>query len=412
MRTSQVSRPRSCRPLPFAAAALGLALAWSAPASAQNECELPPDALVVTGSNELEPFAMALSAQFHAAKSGAIFYVEQVTPCRAVQQVMQQANLGSLFARFLDYKMLSGGQALCALPLTAHADVWVSDQPIESCFNGEKQPEYPDFLGPITALSLVVPVDSPAHSITMEEAYFVFGFGTAGYKGQTVAPWKDQGRFAFPSDGWVTRSLWAKFMHLPGAAAMKVLDVGGAERVGPFLALPAAVHDGAIGPVSAPLYNTGNPPLRSTVKALAIRDWQQVRAFYPDATPASFEKRNVRDGHYPFWTRVHLGGKLDGSGKVAKPLARAFVDAAAGQSPAGGTGDIDAMIKGYVVPPCAMRVQRSSPAGELTPYAPPAGTACGCYMDEAISAHGSGCAACDQDAPCADGKTCSHGFCE
>jgi hypothetical protein len=51
--------------------------------------------------------------------------------------------------------------------------------------------------------------------------------------------------------------------------------------------------------------------------------------------------------------------------------------------------------------------------GPLSPYTPPAGTACGCYFDDKIKGAGmSGCTACPMGNECPTGKMCSNGFCE
>jgi hypothetical protein len=62
-----------------------------------------------------------------------------------------------------------------------------------------------------------------------------------------------------------------------------------------------------------------------------------------------------------------------------------------------------------------MKVQRAEDkpdTGDLMPYLPAPGTACGCMMDELISRGSSHCTPCASDKECSGGKTCSHGYCE
>ena len=58
------------------------------------------------------------------------------------------------------------------------------------------------------------------------------------------------------------------------------------------------------------------------------------------------------------------------------------------KKPLGTTKFIDVIIGAHVVPSCAMKVQRSTEMGDLSPYTPAAGTACGCYFDEKIKGAG------------------------
>lgn len=66
-------------------------------------------------------------------------------------------------------------------------------------------------------------------------------------------------------------------------------------------------------------------------------------------------------------------------------------------------------VRQHVIPPCAMKVQRTSEMGAITPFKPPRG--CGCAFDrEAVGT--TSCKACTANAQCSSGESCNFGFCE
>jgi hypothetical protein len=80
----------------------------------------------------------------------------------------------------------------------------------------------------------------------------------------------------------------------------------------------------------------------------------------------------------------------------------------------GGIDLVDLDAQNNLIPPCAMRVDRSVEMGPLSSYAPPA--ACGCYYDY-VATGSSSCQRCAQRSDCpAAAPVCnlSHGvaFCE
>jgi len=410
--------------------------AGARPASAQNppcdpaqvrSCgQIPPNALVVTGSRALHPVFKAMSAALKKETGIEIYYLYARSQCAGARQVAEGLDVGG-GADVAD--QLGASCEPCMPPPESRADMWISDSPVEDCFGGKKPPDFREFLGPIAAYVMVVPSSSTQQAITMEEAYFVFGFGSQGYKGGTIAPWTDDQRLFLPDRLFGARSLWSRFLRLPVVAPPDVGPyVGMPDRLkGVEYGAPEAVIGGmhseglagpsAIGLTTAQAYDTTprNRTAASPVRTLAIRSFGQKYAFYPDSTPKAFDKRNVREGRYPYWAPVRMAVKVDITGKPLNARAEALINYFLGKVSMPGFNVVDSIVAGRLIPTCAMKVQRkadSGDAGELVPYTPVPGAACGCYMDDLLHRGASGCATCGPGAPCANGKTCSHGFCE
>jgi hypothetical protein len=152
-------------------------------------------------------------------------------------------------------------------------------------------------------------------------------------------------------------------------------------------------------------------PLRAMLHSLAFRAFGQTRSYWPDAKPTSFDKQNVRDGHYPLWSYVQFLYPTNGSDQKAVNLnAQLIVDLIVGNQvsldPA--FEPLDDVINANLVPVCAMNVSRSREGGPIT--AAPPSQPCGCYFD-ARATGATSCSACSDANPCANG-VCRHGYCE
>src|SRR5262249_30994214 len=113
---------------------------------------------------------------------------------------------------------------------------------------------------------------------------------------------------------------------------------------------------------------------RDKLTALAFQAFHQKGAFYADSTATSFDKRNVRDGHYVNWGYLHMITRVDAGGAM-NANAKRLVDWVTGNTGATGTpspfGDItDIIIQAKMVPTCAMKVTRASEGGAISPLAP------------------------------------------
>ena len=142
--------------------------------------------------------------------------------------------------------------------------------------------------GPVQAYVLVVPEASTQVAITAEEGYFAFGFGAAGM----AAPWVNEALMFIRPVTKSTLLAWAAALSVP-AAKWKGARLDTSSEV--LAAVSNAVDpQAAIGILGAEIYDQH----RDVVNALAFRAFGQKRAYFPDSTRTSFDKQNLRDGHY------------------------------------------------------------------------------------------------------------------
>src|SRR5262249_27627404 len=128
---------------------------------------------------------------------------------------------------------------------------------------------------------------------------------------------------------------------------------------------------------------------RSTIRILAYQHTNQKCAYWPDSTLISFDKINVRDGHYPIWGPAHMLTLVDGNGSPSNPDVAAFMAYLSPEGPS--IESLNAQLQARMVPQCAMKVKRTTEIGPYTPYKPT--KSCGCYFEKQVGA-GSGCVAC------------------
>jgi hypothetical protein len=141
----------------------------------------------------------------------------------------------------------------------------------------------------------------------------------------------------------------------------------------------------ALGILGAEVYDSR----RSTLKSLAFQARGQYAAYWPDSSPTSFDKKNVRDGHYTVWSPT-IWMDLETAGVPASADAR-YV--------------IDLIAKVGLTPDCAMGVKRSFEGGPLSKYEP--AQSCVCKYESLVDQ--SRCTTCTTT--CATG-VCRNGFCE
>jgi hypothetical protein len=302
------------------------------------------------------------------------------------------------------------GESTCTIPVTdagiATTDIAASDVFATTC--GSLPNGLPvdigDFFGPAQAMGFIVPKSSSQRAISASAAYFVYGFGAAG----AVAPWTDDA-FIFkrgPTSGTV--QLLSAGIGVP-AAKWKGTD-GGLDKDIVAKVIGSAQPEKTIGIVAQSFLNT-DPQLALALNFLAYKHYGQSCAYYPDSTPTSKDKANVRDGHYALWGPVHYLVKLDGAGNIRNPSAKRVVDYLTQTAkPPGGLDLIQFDAANYLIPNCAMKVKRAAEIGPMTPLAPT--NACGCYYEQ-VATGSSTCQACSTSPECPkSAPVCSYGFCE
>jgi hypothetical protein len=169
-------------------------------------------------------------------------------------------------------------------------------------------------------------------------------------------------------------------------------------------ALDPADNEAAIGMLSNDLADRN----RANLRTLAFQEAGQSFGYLPDSTADTFDKKNVRDGHYPVWGPVHLLATTQNGvpSQAASALITQFNVAKLDQTL------VSAIIEAGFVPSCAMQVMRTEEVGPLSAYTPPFG--CGCFFDTQIDGVApDSCAACSGPADCSSDKpACNYGFCE
>jgi hypothetical protein len=154
---------------------------------------------------------------------------------------------------------------------------------------------------------------------------------------------------------------------------------------------------------------------RDKVKELAYQHYGQTCGYLPDSSPTSFDKVNVRDGHYMIWGAMHLYAHAT-AGKSPNADAQAVLDLLSLEADDGTM--IATEAKGGVVPDCAMHVSRDSEIGPLASYEPAHGCECK-YLYEATGKVPADCKTCTEATKAADckvagsrGTACNFGYCE
>jgi hypothetical protein len=296
------------------------------------------------------------------------------------------------------------------------ADVGESDVYPTTC------PEYSSYTnvmtvletqGPVQAMAFVVPSNSPQPSISAEAAREVFG--TGGNDGGT-RPWINPAYYAVRNQNTGTQQMIGKAI---GVAANEFwgIQYGSSGAVADFISgRSTSPTEGplAIGILSVAVYDAdrSNPALLAgNMQALAFQATGQTAAYLPDSNVLSYDKQNVRDGHYPIWGPIHLlYPNVPGSAAVlfsnffagdttAEPLLKAFISAS-------------------LIPQCAMSVEHTVDQ-ELAPLQPSSSTSCDCYFlqnatQAAPTPLPSDCVMCSTSAQCpSQGRSiCNLGFCE
>ena len=291
----------------------------------------------------------------------------------------------------------------CTIPAGGHAvDVANSALFVSSCNPNAPPPGVKLFQGPVQGYGFVVPKLSSQRAITAEEAYFAFGFGNRGM----AEPWTNEALMFIRTAAKSTLLTLAATIRVP-AKSFKGMPFDTSSQVQSAL-LASADPERTIGLLGVELFDRN----RDKLNLLAYRAFGQRYAYFPDSTASSFDKRNLRDGHYIPWSPTVWLTKVDAGGTPLNASAAYVIDLilANAVTPKPKFEPIDIAIDVGLVPDCAMRVTRSYEAGGLTPYQP--AEPCSCYFEaKATGKAPASCLACNDTTPCASGA-CRHGYCE
>jgi hypothetical protein len=259
-----------------------------------------------------------------------------------------------------------------------------------------------DYTGPVVPFVLSVPAASTQVSISAEAAHVVFGLGgkntIVGLKDAT--PWTDPTYYFIRNSGSGSTVLTSLMIDVPKTKFWGIDRLSTDNLRDSMLASTAAEQSIGILSIDYADKNRGN------LRSLFLQSKGQTCGYLPDANKNSFNKMNVRDGHYPLWGYVHFFTPV-GPGGVPSDAAKAIVTkfSVARLDP----DLIDNIIDASLIPQCAMKVTRT---GEESDFALQQGLQCGCYFDYKTTGKND-CTPCQSSSECpASHSACNYGFCE
>jgi hypothetical protein len=276
---------------------------------------------------------------------------------------------------------------------------------LSSCAQTPAQPADVGVLeGPTQAYGFITHNKSSQVAITAEEGYLAYGF--ADDVG-AAAPWTVQSlRFKRGNTASTTLTMSAAIHLLP--TQMKAAADSGTSDALIASVEGAATPEAALGILGMDLYDQHRPDL----KLLAFKTFGQKYAYFPDSTNATFDKQNVRDGHYLPWSPTPYISKVAaGATTFTDPNAKRVYDLVMGTAVGDDVDGLAQVTSSGLIPKCAMKVTRSGDGADLSLYSDPA--PCGCYFEKNVPQGTTACTACTvgNDAPCGTGK-CRLGYCE
>jgi ABC-type phosphate transport system substrate-binding protein len=398
------------------------ALLASATARAQTmpNCDtgLSAPPIYLSGSTALEPLIKALGKVLAASSTpyslvylgdGSCEGVHKFIPIGGGTTVLSKANpLKYIDASFDPNKAVP----MCTLTADTPADLGMSDVFATVCSGAAVPSGIADILGPAQVMLFVTNPNSTQQAISAEQAYLALGLGTTG----SASPWVDPMYFFIRPDSSGTKNLLAAAINVPvakwqGVSKDPTTGKGfGSGDVLTHVAMESANAEKVLGILGADIYD-GN---RDKVKALAFRAYKQWKAYWPDSTPTSLDKKNARDGHYTALGYAHFIANVDSNGAVTNNKAKLVIDLATQKASLAGIDTIKVLAQtAHLIPQCAMKVKRVADGGDLSLYSDPA--PCGCYFDSLVGgtpAAGT-CKACTPTGnECGSTGTCRNNFCE
>lgn len=366
--------------------------------------DLAPNRVVVAGSTALQPFLGVVApliapVQIVYQPSGSCAGVDNIFNPDPSKHVIKDI-VGKQALVFSTDGMTS---TQCTLGAGLETDVGISDVYASTC-NSAYSPSdtIAEYLGPIQPMTMVVPTKSNETSISAAAAHEVFGMGG---NGGAAMPWTDSSLYFVRNSGSGTQQM------ISLAIAVNPKQWWGIDRKssGGVRDLMESVPDTKAGSAIGILSTDVADPERSRLRVLAFQAAGQLCGYLPDSTPFTYDKINVRDGHYVVWGPVHLFAAISNG----TPSATAGTIVSRFSFPRLDDPLLAAITHGGLVPDCAMKVKRTSEMGALTPYDPD--YECGCYFDANVRGGKApdNCKACSGPNDCpASAPACNSGFCE
>lgn len=393
----------------------------------------PPDAtgtgknvIWMFGSADFGPLMRAAQPSLSAATTPYRAVFQNSSSCNGVNSIYKgtasmtdpAAGNTSTWAFYFD---AGGNQVNCWIsptpgtPGTHTVDVGISDLFPGTCnptagMTPQGTPIIPgEYEGPVVPFVLATKAGSSQQAISAEAAHIVFGNGGTPpmSSGMTAAmPWIDFNKYFIRNSGAGSTVLTAQLIGVDRTMFWGI-DRGSTDAIRDGL-LASTDNEGTIGILSID-YNDKN---RGNLKALYLQSKGQTAGYLPDSTPTTFDKINVRDGHYPLWGYVHFVVQLDHpGGNPLSPAANAMI--LLFNIPKIDQKLVDDIIAASEVPQCAMKVKRTDEVGtDGGNFTKRTDFACGCYFDFKTQNGKTGCQVCATADDCPNKSPCNYGFCE
>src|SRR5262245_9212259 len=324
----------------FLAVALLLSVAPQAHAA---DCSALMNPVYVAGSSAVKPFLAKVAAELGKLSTPITVVYQSQGSCVGVNYFSSDSpakltGTGVIFdAQGAD---IAGG---CTLSENT-VDIGVSDVYAASCGVESLPSAVKDFLGPVQAMTFVVPSSSNQSNISAEAAYLVYGFGNDS----EVSPWTDETKIEQRSATSGTQQMIAAFLGVPAAKFKGHANSGSGDLI---TSLDASAAGGNADKAIGILATDQTDKNRAKVKVLGYQHFGQSCAYWPDSTSNSFDKANVRDGHYTIWGPLHMFAKTSNN-EVTNVNARKIIDALSGKEIPSGLDLIALEAKSGVVPEC------------------------------------------------------------
>jgi hypothetical protein len=362
-----------------------------------------PNVIYITGSTNLPPLLKAVQPLLDAASPPFLAVFAPQTSCKGAASILDPDPTKHLVKNVVNnyafYYDTAGTQQFCLLDMAGNTvDVGECDVFPSSC-SYSVVPNTADYIGPVQAITIVVPSASKQTVISAEAAHLVFGAG--GDSGR-AAPWSDPHFYFTRSSGTGTTQLVARTVTVDPNMVWGIDRLSAPNLVASMEAVDPAVAESVIGLLSSDFADRS----RANLRELAVQEHGQKYGYLPDSNVDSFDKANVRDGHYPIWGAIHLIAATQNGvpSQAASALITQFT------VPKLDPELVAAVIESGFVPPCAMKVNHATELGPLSTYQPAFG--CGCFYDAQVNGRSS-CTACTGPADCsASAPACNYGYCE
>lgn len=400
------------------APALAMATTLAAPLVSAQSCDdaaMFPNRVVISGSTAIRPLVRrvgAILARATGAERVTLIYNTSRGSCSGVAALASASSTTPQTAtgtaevyNGLDPAMLPSTIPTCTMPSAGlPVDLALSDVYATECA-GVDTARLRDTLAVVLPFEFIGPaLNSDESGIDAREAYQIYGFGasTAG-----VSPWTVDANVFQRSATSGTQITIARSIRVPEGRFQTPTANSLSGTSDMISRVAAAMTTPALGFAGT---DATNGARGTQLRALAYRHWGQTNFYYPDATAASFDKRNVRDGHYPVWGYEHALVMNSAAGTPVNAAAARVADMLAGTVTLPGGDDIQRVYaRSYLVPICAMEVARTRDGGDFslaTQSAP-----CTRLFECSYPGSTTTCTTCTDSSACAGG-VCRRGVCE